>query len=136
MKGDMTREQILQMQAGEEMDRLVAEKIMGIEPPEVIPDAGWLGGGYVVNGGCREAIEIFYARYSTDIAAAWLVVEKMSKDGFVFELINVSSDCEGVMYGSSTLMHWTAFFEAEEKNGVVDATAPLAISRAALLATL
>lgn len=64
------------MPAGPEMDALVAEKVMGHKvgfPFTDSPDEGWVKDPNSMVGGykCR------LPRYSTDIAAAWEVVEKM-----------------------------------------------------------
>jgi hypothetical protein len=60
---EMTREEILAMPAGRELDSLISEKIMG----------------YVTHGHFREknGVRILVQPYSTDISAAWEVVEKI-----------------------------------------------------------
>ena len=64
-------------------------------------------------------------RYSTDIVAAWLVVEYMRADGWFFSLNN----CAG---------GWTAWFVRvdgdREHRAVAERSAPLAICHAALAA--
>lgn len=68
-------------------------------------------------------------RYSTDIAAAWLVVEKlMPRIGHIYPAFDVEP---------SRFMHWVAVLEHpiwENRRGFTEATAPLAICRAALAA--
>ena len=71
-----------------------------------------------------------HVRYSTDIAAAWEVVEKLRNDGRFLQLDSLGFDGE----------QWRCFFaltEIEEEKfpwvGEAD-TAPLAICRAALKA--
>ena len=71
----MTRDEILNMEAGRKMDALIAEKVMGL-PPE------WThfephGKEFDTSIGRVAISEV--AHYSTDIAAAWEVMEKMSK---------------------------------------------------------
>jgi hypothetical protein len=65
------------MQAGREMDALVAEKVMGVEIPK------WLD---VPNGldtlTSREVVPL----YSTDIRAAWQVVQNLRERGWFFDL--------------------------------------------------
>lgn len=70
----MSTQDVTRMKAGQELDVLVAEKVMGLEvgPIRVIP----VSGGYAradlgVKGGS------VVPRYSTYIADAWQVVEKM-----------------------------------------------------------
>ena len=113
-----------EMPAGREMDALVAEKVMGWRmmrghwvPPEAAPETNIL------------ACPTSTYRYSTDIAAAWEVVEKVNllepygdtlwKDqrGWVFGV----HDVDGAGY-------------AYEDVTVIADTAPLAICRAALKA--
>jgi hypothetical protein len=96
----MTRDEILNMPAGRKMDILVSEKVMHDIPGQAM-----------------------ISLYSTDIAAAWEVVEKMIEaDGF-FQ-----------MYYAST-GEWLVDLDTEE-NLIGEKTAPLAICRAALLATM
>lgn len=59
----MNEQQINELQAGKELDALVAEKVFG----------------YKTHGNFREAngIRILIKSYSEDISAAWEVVEKM-----------------------------------------------------------
>ena len=94
------------LEAGLELDALVAEKVMGwfvakgphspTSPPDLIP------------------------RYSTDIAAAWEVVEKMIDQGRRFVINNNFSR--------------TMFIADFCGRDVLEKTAPLAICRAALKA--
>ena len=59
----MTPEQIDKLEAGRELDALVAEKVFNYD-------------GICQVAGCSERHD---PRYSTDIAAAWLVVEKLQQ---------------------------------------------------------
>lgn len=72
--------------------------------------------------------------YSTDIAAAFQVVEKMRANGWVF-----GTDCEGVADKPAT--PWYAYFAAPDPfaenhavHSALEAALPLAICRAALKA--
>lgn len=106
----MTRDEILAMPAGRELDSQVAEKVMGLKqsPKNAEFFQYW-----------PYAFEP--ARpYSTDIAAAWEVVGK-------FGLFNLTR------YGDGT---WGAQDNARFDEPVVAETAPLAICRASLLALL
>ena len=83
-----------------EIDAEVAEVVMG----QPIPN------GFLRN-----------LKYSSDISAAWLVVEKMLERGYWLTLEQNLSDC------------WQATF-SDEYSADHEATAPLAICRAALSA--
>lgn len=52
-----------ELKPGRELDALVAEKVMGVKDPQMFPNFG-----------------AAVPRYSTDIASAWLVVEKMREN--------------------------------------------------------
>lgn len=114
----MTREEILKMEAGPEMDRLVAEKVMRFvfedlpltdeDKPE--PRTFWIGPPMP---------------YSTNIKAAWMVVEKMHDSGWFFSITRYSNCTDP----------WNAEFGSVLPR-VHAPTAPLAICRAALLAVL
>ena len=107
----MTRNEILQMPAGREMDLLVAIRLMG-------EDASLLK----VN---REDsyFENHLPRYSTDIAAAWEVVEKMQS-------FDLEMEYPGEWRASAMLAG------SDWGQTISDQTAPLAICRAALLAVM
>jgi hypothetical protein len=89
------------MVAGPELDALVAEKVMGL-PEEIWQD--------------RDQMTSF--PYSTDIAAAWAVVEKVGN----FTIWQYEGE-------------WQCFLGGGIKNKSYAATAPLAICLAALKAT-
>jgi hypothetical protein len=121
------------MNAGRELDALVAEKVMG-----------WTSDLYA-HSLMGEKVRLWLPpppsdvahtadtlpRYSTDIAAAWEVVEKVSGPGLAFELVDVGSFNPGY----TELPRWCASFGdgnvviAEEAD-----TAPHAICLAALKA--
>lgn len=64
------------MQAGRELDALVARKVMGIADAQVF---GRLGAMYDFTA--DQGLPKFHVPcYSTDIAAAWTVVDKLSPD--------------------------------------------------------
>lgn len=126
--------------AGRELDALIAEKVMDYEWRRFeYPPAGaifkygkpwtWLSSrknGAAVEGGEERYIENV-PHYSTDIAAAWLVVEKMRADSFCFDL-TTSQSCD-------PSMHWSASFEHEQAQGRGrSAAAPHAICLAAIAA--
>ena len=113
-----------EMQAGREMDREVAEKVMG---DLFNPDFGWALSKYR-HAPAESVCEISMKppTYSISISAAWEVVEKVTNDftrdlGFKFHvhsggLTSISVDGDAVNYR------------------VEGETAPLAICRAALVA--
>lgn len=97
------RTDIDSLPAGRELDALIHDKVMGLE---------W----------CIEHPEL--QPYSTDISAAWEVVEKLNHHGFLLSFLNTRSP------GNRYLV------EFRDKGDYVAAadTAPLAICRAALKA--
>ncbi len=100
--------------AGREMDTLIADKVMGVTKPAVIPP------------------------YSTDIASAWTVVEVMiRKDGVYFgcpHFKHKHQNLASLGYPEGTEC-WYCVVNTKLLNKVVlcAETAPLAICRAALL---
>lgn len=130
MKTKMTRDEILNMPAGREMDALVWLALHGrIEEGLLtcrrvdgdIQPSSLIAGGHVSP-----------PYYSEGIGAAWEVVEKLKSDGFSFEMeINVHGD----LIGDYIVSGWrrddmTINFLSRGK------TAPLAICRAVLLCVL
>ena len=97
-----------ELEAGYELDALVAEKVMGL----VKGSFGWINSD--------TAIPIALPLYSTDIAAAWEVVERF-KD-WDWKLYSHGEGESFVIYKDGTHYEATA------------PTAPLAICRAALKA--
>ncbi len=88
------------MEAGRELDALIAENVMGWKRPKwtvtrtlgdcMIPPAGadlakLTGTGHRDFEGDKEDI-YWTPHYSTDIAAAWGVVEKLESLGFLFSV--------------------------------------------------
>lgn len=128
----MTKEDILEMEAGRELDALVAERVMG--PP-------WdVGTSWRVRDGRWERLDsqgrVDHVRplptYSTAIGAAWTVVERVAlmnvrpDRGASHAIYGFGLECEG-------RKQWKAAFGIHSAPA---ATAPLAIARAALLTTL
>ena len=144
------------MNAGRELDALVAEKVMGIPPLEIIRRAngdfdeirGWPecpidqseedAYGALDKPGGKNLIFWFPKTYSTSIADAWLVVEKMgSWHGFTFMVFH---EKEWRRDRDSEALVWRCgWFEwgwdgPESRAASVADTAPLAICLAALKA--
>jgi len=120
----MTRDEILKLEAGRELDALIAEKVMGL-PVVELKDAPcpYCGSEMRFCGArswcsdCREWRHSPYKEYSDDIAVAWEVVEKM--EHCMIYKHDDSYECE---------------YAGQYLDSVEADTAPLAICRAALLA--
>lgn len=97
------------MKPGQELDALVAEKIMEI--PLIEEDS------------CENWIKVVPPPYSTDIAAAWEVVEELQRQDWCFILDNMKG----------FLGNWQAHFERNRWVETAESTsAPHAICLAAL----
>lgn len=71
------------MKPGRELDALVAEKVMSIPVKQLLAEPGW------------EGLDTLYSKvripqYSTSIADAWKVVEKLSVMGIYLRVSNVT----------------------------------------------
>ena len=142
----MTRDEILNMPAGRDMDALIAEKVMGVK---VVPniDTDFLRGDYGKDGtawtrlvltptkfhpnepGYREEPITTYEpidHYSTNLYDAWEVVDKIYIHS-LRRIINEVSDKPAL---------WQAFVYADSALSGIGETPELAICRAALLAVL
>jgi len=117
----MTRDEIIKMPAGKELDALIAEKVLGYQklsfpamPKYQRPS--------------ENGIQALYdlPDYSTKIHAAWEVLEKMESLGFAWEL---ATDLNSVWCEFANVHDHTKYINA---NG--NSSAPFAICRAALLA--
>lgn len=133
----MNRDAIPNMPAGKEMDILVAEKVMGLSLQHLLPvyeegstDDGLDGWSGFVCPRCRRPSDMLdepcTKYYSTDIRAAWEVVEKF----YSMRLDRYSNGQEWRCY----LVGARDGKDADAR-GVAD-TASLAICRAALLLVL
>ena len=111
----MTRDEVLAMKPGRELDALVAEKVMGWKVAQVF-DLKDTDGTNIANGITPYSIGQRVPHYSTDIAAAWEVVGK-------FEYIDVRRFKD----------HWGCTVYGQTVTGK---TAPEAICKAALLAVM
>ena len=135
----MTYDEIMALEAGRELDALVAEKVMGwkwdkgnsLQHLLLGPD-GAIGAvifhdGIADDDGIVQPLDC--PHYSTDIAAAWEVVEKLRRanDGEYLFTINDA----GMWYAKFLDEHG----EPVSRSGFCD-TAPLAICRAGLLAVM
>lgn len=143
----MTREDILVMEPGRELDALVAERVMGWT-------GIWTNGkSYMAYHPCEQEMSVGEAErspiwpYSTDIASAWGVVEKMAArmnnypvDGFkwsgpLYKPNTHYLTSEGYPLGT---VCWYVLVQNDNigRHIVCADTSPEAICKAALLATL
>ena len=116
------------MLAGPELDRMVAEQVMGWRledyetglpaPADLYPDAD----GWAWSGRCGEA---YMWQPSTDLACAWEVVERMRDHDHAVVVIDLPEAA------CAALLHYRAQIIPSEMSRA--ATVPLAICRAALL---
>lgn len=160
----LTNEQIDAMPAGAEMDALIAERVMGWRPPSGgLPEGRWeslpesnarslakiTGMRHVATkqevtleewrsafhwrderGGCWHGP----AAYSTEIAAAWLVVEKLRPThGFWIDGDGDNEDIYNLGY-EVDFQHGMPGSPGFSKGTATSDSAPLAICRAALKA--
>ena len=119
----MTHDEIMKLEAGRELDTLVAERVMGWK----LKSHKWIDGETRLGDFPEDKKETgtSYRRvlkYTTDISAAWEVVEKMNSEGFAFYIL-WTTGIPWAMFDKDSSMEYSA--EAD--------TAPLAICRAALL---
>lgn len=121
------------LQAGRELDALVAEKVMGLAPeqwPFVCEVDKHDTAGDVWCSDCQEETDKTARvplHYSTDISAAWQVVERLHEKGYALTLHNEPDEDAGYTWGASVGGDSAdAFVESWED------TAPMAICTAAL----
>ena len=119
----MTRDEVLAMKPGRELDALVAEKVMGWEYFPAQATGMFVRLGYFFDPVSGEAHHHWSP--STDISAAWEVVEKMSEQWPQYQLAKIE-DGWSVMWG----------FDGYGWPEATGKTAPEAICKAALLAVM
>lgn len=130
-----SREQILSEPAGERLDAWVAEFVMGWTPDKIENSSGDLvWSGYRMPNG---APNMPAHRFSTDIARAWEVVEKLAED---HQSVAVYRHFDEWLVGTVWLWpNWNparTLYAGKLKRAPRANTAPLAICRAALLSVL
>ena len=128
----MTRDEILNMPAGREMDALIGEKIMGLHPnPKLCPYCRatmWVGKNRSRCTDCNEWRYSPYKEYSSEIESAWEVVEGLCNETGC-DVVKVCKRDPELLRGE-----WSCNFgRGFEAFGD---TASLAICRAALLAVM
>lgn len=113
------------MGPGREMDARVAEKVFGLEVMDDFPEVFAVGAD-----GANAVVRKYMRHYSTDISAAWEVVEKLRSDRLWFTMMQDNTDIWDVKLWRGESKGW---FPTVEYYGNAP-TAPLAICRAALKA--
>ena len=78
----MTKEEILNMEPGLELDRLVAEWVMGWKEEHIEDDRWHINANFWCRGN-EIGPQVQKWSPSTDIAAAWEVVEKLASQGIM-----------------------------------------------------
>lgn len=135
-----------------EIDRLIAERIFGVRPCKEwkLTNLGSAGGPVLIHGDWMKQARHDYecypdidevktihgmlggpARYTTEIAAAWQVVDKMLERRFG---VVMSRHAEGSGYEVELTPTRSAHAKQEREAASTEATAPLAIGLAALKA--
>ena len=131
----MNREQILAMGQGRELDALVAENVMGWHTFSPIdPDCDHSVGvnGYRRNFAFDPNDDKYkpFPLFSTDISAAWKVVEKIQESGCCVEVGGYTNEFSAnITKPSENGVRWLAVCNRVS-------SAPEAICKAALIATL
>lgn len=128
----MTREQILAMQPGRELDVLVAEKVF----KKTIMRERRPNGEVYMN---RELENVYIPvpYYSTDLSTAWEVLDKVTNKRHTWELANTLYSDKREEF-DLTIFLWssTVALEADDNASVTADTIPEAICKCALLAVL
>jgi len=129
----MTRDEILKMEAGREMDALIAREVMGWKKIVLGSYGYWVeedgSGAYTTKHQVGDWCP------SEDIAAAWQVVEKMRQE-YRFELFEYTTPEDGRHYRARFYRPRATMF-CSEVSFVASAYYPaVAICRAALLAVM
>jgi len=132
----MTREEILAMKPGRELDALVGEYVFGFKRVKTPPDYYGKNGGTDVlvprnlpefyNYPPIGEIQLWYMcrHWSTDISAAWEVVEKMREKGSHFFVRDTGNN--------EVLVQFSYLYG----RGYIAKTAPEAICKSSLLAVM
>lgn len=118
----------MSLSAGRELDALVAVHIMGWQPDNIYGARGQLAGQWIYT---PEGNISDIPHYSTDIAAAWQVVEKLRERSFYSSYTDLSLDTGKGWY--SWHFHDHRPLSAYSSDATAS-TVPLAICLAALKA--
>ena len=136
----------------QEINRLIAERIFGVRPCKEWKQTnlGSAGGPVLIHGDWMKPVKHHYqcypdieeiktiqgtlggpARYTTDIAAAWQLLEKMRERGFAFLIARGAEDSQ---YKVEMTPVESEYAKGERRIVSIEATAQLAICLAALKA--
>ena len=139
----MTKEEIMAISPGRELDALVAEKVMGLETYRSLEEWKLKGMPHIENWSNAVSYPAYYhpiyelatvvPYYSTNVYEAWEVVEKMKAPFGVFKHIN-----------GGFIINWCYMFyscsgcdnDCKEDAEIEAPTAPEAICKAAILISL
>jgi hypothetical protein len=124
----MNREEILNMPAGREMDVLIADFVTHKAKPK---DAELIGGEWTTNFD-GDDWEFWPPYYSTDVAAAWEVLDLISGRFFMIQILRW--DFQGGI--TIVLQPRKGHDEINPHITVWAETLPLSVCRAVLIATL
>lgn len=135
---NLTREQIEQMEAGPEMDALIAEQIFDLSKYTIADTWFWEANDQAAFVDKTGGVRLGYTPpYSTGIAAAWLLVEFFAADNGQYkawyEMSYRPTGAEANFTGSRGQAGYASFEECGPSRERAQA---LAICRAALLALL
>jgi hypothetical protein len=108
------------LEAGQALDQLVAEKVMGWTLKKIGDHRVWGQTGWAPAGNYTTGEKVFAP--STDIAAAWEVVERLNK-------LHIDVDVHSNASGKKSVVAWG---QVESVNSGHVLSVPLAICRAAL----
>jgi hypothetical protein len=135
----MNKDEIENMQEGSELDAIIADKIMHINKRylRLEMEADFDKGHYIPNiywwknDFDQRSLYDSLEHYSTDISAAWKLVEELEGGGVWFILSNVIPNSDPIVYEAK-------FYSFDETINVYacEYTVPLAICKAALLTLL
>lgn len=132
-----------QLEAGRELDALVAEKVMGEAEPVYVPgwnqvftatfngDALWSEKGnwyWICDGNKDDGVFCYPRPFSKDIAAAWQIVEKMAENDISLHLAEVVPSSDAIV--------WEVMFSGRDISDTYtcEMSVPFAICLAALKA--
>lgn len=133
MGRNMTRDEVLALPAGPELDVLVAERVMGARLHPVKTSGPDMTYEQVpLRDGCVQDRPL--SPYSTDMTAAWMALEHVAGRKHWSYRIESEDGCGSGPLAYVTIQHGRQEWEAHSGFGDNEDSVPLAICRAALLA--
>jgi hypothetical protein len=118
----MTKEEILAMEAGQELDALIDKDIFGGNG--CIHELYWVDPGEYRCAKCGQMCYEGEGLYSTDISAAWHIVEKMHKQLFSSRLRFVNAlqeQTKHTVLGEERVVAWPDVFWSITPEGICKA---------------